>query len=77
VAAFSSIRALDAGTVRHERRDLVDIGANLTVSLQSRNGPLIRPLYRPCREHEEADMRLIVALTAALTVLFLMLPVHP
>jgi hypothetical protein len=55
----------------------VNIGANLTVSLQSRNGPLTQRLYRFSREHEEADMRLIVALTAALTVLFLVLPVHP
>jgi hypothetical protein len=71
------MRGLDAGTVRHERRGLVNIGANLTVSLQTRNGPLTRGLYRFSCEHEEADMRLIVALTAALTVLFLVLPVHP
>jgi len=38
---------------------------------------LTQRLYRFSREHEEADMRLIVALTAALTVLFLVLPVHP
>jgi hypothetical protein len=30
-----------------------------------------------CNEVEEQDMRLIVTLTAALTVLFLVLPVHP
>ncbi len=28
-------------------------------------------------KYEELDMRLIVTLTAALTVLFLVLPVHP
>jgi hypothetical protein len=34
-------------------------------------------LYRLRREASEPDMRLIVALTAALTVLVLVLPVHP
>ena len=33
--------------------------------------------YRRSREHEELDMRLIVTLTAALTVLVLVLPIHP
>ena len=34
-------------------------------------------LYRRRREDEEWDMRLIVTLTAALTVLILVLPIHP
>jgi hypothetical protein len=38
---------------------------------------LIRWAYRQVGEAPEPDMRLIVALTAALTVLFLVLPVHP
>jgi len=33
--------------------------------------------YRFSHGAAEPDMRLIVALTAALTVLFLVLPVHP
>jgi hypothetical protein len=35
------------------------------------------PAYRPPHGVEEPDMRLIVALTAAVTVLLLVLPVHP
>jgi len=77
VAAFSSIVRLEAGTVRHERRDLVIIASNLTISFQSRNGPLTRRPYRRSCEHEGTHMRLIVTLTAALTVLLLVLPVHP
>jgi hypothetical protein len=34
-------------------------------------------LYRHGCEDEEWDMRLIVTLTAALTVLVLVLPIHP
>jgi hypothetical protein len=34
-------------------------------------------VYRRCRGDEDRDMRLIVTLTAALTVLFLVLPAHP
>jgi hypothetical protein len=71
------MRALDAGTVRHERRGRGDIVATLTDSLHTRNGPLTERVYRRCHGAEERDMRLIVALTAALTVLLLMLPVHP
>jgi hypothetical protein len=74
---LASIFALEAGTVRHERLGLVAIAANLTVSLHTRNGPLtVRP-YRRRHEDEASGMRLIVTLTAALTVLFLVLPVHP
>jgi hypothetical protein len=79
---LTSIFALEAGTVRHERRGLavaplVVIVANLTVSLHTRNGPLtVRP-YRRRHGDEASGMRLIVTLTAALTVLFLVLPVHP
>jgi hypothetical protein len=36
----------------------------------------VRP-YRRRHEDEASGMRLIVTLTAALTVLFLVLPVHP
>jgi hypothetical protein len=71
------MRTLEAGTVRHERRGRVTIAATLTISLQSRNGPLIRQAYRRTHAHEESDMRLIVVLTSALTVLFLVLPNHP
>jgi hypothetical protein len=72
------IRALEAGTVRHDRRGRVAIGANLTVSFHPRNGPLTAPLYR-CSHGDEEHLlvRLIVTLTAALTVLFLVLPAHP
>jgi hypothetical protein len=38
---------------------------------------LIARIYRRQREREVSDMRLIVTLTAALTVLFLVLPAHP
>jgi len=56
----------------------VSIGANLTISLHARNGPLIGRIYGLFHEREEATgMRLIVTLTAALTVLFLVLPAHP
>ena len=51
--------------------------ATLTNSLHGRNGPLTRRLYRLQREYEESGMRLIVAFTAALTVLALVLPAHP
>jgi hypothetical protein len=74
---LASIFGLDAGTVRHERLGRVAIGANLTVSLHTRNGPLTGQLYRRCHGDEVPDMRLIVTLTAALTVLFLVLPAHP
>jgi hypothetical protein len=37
----------------------------------------MRRAYRPTRENEELQMRLIVTLTAALTVLALVLPAHP
>jgi hypothetical protein len=71
------MRRLDAGTARQERRGLATIAANLTVSLHCRNGPLTRRLYRHSRADEEREMRLIVTLTAALTVLILVLPIHP
>jgi len=71
------MRALDAGTVRHDLRGRVAIVANLTVSFHRRNGPLTPAPYRRFRGDEELDMRLIVTLTAALTVLFLVLPAHP
>jgi len=71
------MRRLDAGTVRHERRGLAAIAANLTVSLPGRHEPLIVRLYRDACEDEERDMRLIVTLTAALTILVLVLPIHP
>jgi hypothetical protein len=74
---LASILGLDAGTVRQERLDLVAIVANLTVSLHTRNGPLTTLLYRRVHGNEVPDMRLIVTLTAALTVLFLVLPAHP
>jgi hypothetical protein len=74
---LASIFALDAGTVRHDRLGRVVIAANLTVSLHTRNGPLTAHVYRRWREREVPDMRLIVTLTAALTVLFLVLPAHP
>jgi hypothetical protein len=67
----------EAGTARQERRGLVTIASKLTISFQSRNGPLTGRLYRHSHEHEDTLMRLIVTLTAALTVLFLVLPVHP
>jgi hypothetical protein len=74
---LASILALDAGTVRLERLGRVAIAANLTVSLHTRNGPLTARPYRRCHGDEVPDMRLIVTLTAALTVLFLVLPAHP
>jgi hypothetical protein len=52
-------------------------GALLTVSLHGRNGPLTGQAYRRRHGAPEPVMRLIVALTAALTVLVLVLPVHP
>jgi len=55
----------------------VAIGPNLTLSLHTRNGPLNGPPYRLVHGAREPDMRLIVAFTAALTVLLLVLPVHP
>jgi hypothetical protein len=45
--------------------------------LHTRNGPLTVPPYRLRHGDEVFGMRLIVTLTAALTVLFLVLPVHP
>jgi hypothetical protein len=74
---LASILALEAGTVRLERLGRVAIAANLTVSLHTRNGPLTVHPYRPCHGNEAFGMRLIVTLTAALTVLFLVLPAHP
>jgi hypothetical protein len=74
---LASIFALDAGTVRLDRLGRVVTSANLTVSLHTRNGPLTAHLYRRCHGDEVPDMRLIVTLTAALTVLFLVLPAHP
>jgi hypothetical protein len=71
------MRRLDAGTARQERRGLAAMAANLTVSLHRRNGPLTERLYRHPHADEERDMRLIVTLTAALTVLILVLPIHP
>jgi hypothetical protein len=38
---------------------------------------LTAPIYRRPGEDEDSVMRLIVTLTAALTVLFLVLPAHP
>ena len=66
-----------AGTVKHDRRERVATAANLTVSLHAGNGPLMWRAYIRWHEMGEQDMRLIVTLTAALTVLFLVLPVHP
>ena len=43
---------------------------NLTVSLQSRYGPLIRPSY-------DFLMRLIATLAGLLTLVVLLLPIHP
>jgi len=74
---LASIRGLDAGTVRQLRRRRVVIAANLTVSFHHRNGPLTERAYRRCHGDEVPGMRLIVTLTAALTVLFLVLPAHP
>ncbi len=71
------MRGLEAGTVRQARRGLVIIDSNLTISFQTRNGPLTQRLYRRLGEHEGTHMRLIVTLTAALTVLLLVLPAHP
>jgi hypothetical protein len=71
------MRALDAGTVRQDRLGRVAIVANLTVSFHRRNGPLTGHLYLRCHGDEELHVRLIVTLTAALTVLFLVLPAHP
>jgi hypothetical protein len=71
------MRALDAGTVRQERRGRGDIVATLTNSLQTRNGPLTEQVYCRSRGAEEPDLRLIVTLTAALTVLLLVLSTHP
>jgi hypothetical protein len=51
--------------------------ATLTNSLHRRNDPLTMRVYPQFRGAEEPDMRLIVALTAALTVLILVLPAHP
>jgi hypothetical protein len=68
------MRALDAGTARQERRGRVAILENLTISL---------PASHVAGGHYEHDpeaarpMRLIVALTAGLTVVLLILPVHP
>jgi hypothetical protein len=44
--------------------------------LQPSHGPLISRFYRLSYELEVPQMRLIVTLTAALTVLLLVLPVH-
>jgi hypothetical protein len=71
------MRSLDPGTARHERRGLVGIAANLTVSFRTRNEPLTALVYARRRGDEEPDMRVIVALIGALTVLALVLPVHP
>jgi hypothetical protein len=55
---------------------LVAIAGTLTLSLHRRNGPLTGWVYIRVHGHEE-PMRLIVAVTGALTVLVLVLPVHP
>ena len=52
-------------------------GATLTVSLHRENGPLTGRPYRLLHGLQEPHMRLIVALTATLTVLLLVLPIHP
>jgi len=62
--------------VRHERRGRGGIAATLTDSLQTRNGTLTARAYAFLDGAEEPRMRLIVTLTAALTVLLLVLPVH-
>jgi hypothetical protein len=68
------MRSLDAGTARHERRGRVAIRENLTISL---------PVSHVASGHLDRDqeaarpMRLFVALTAGLTVVLLILPVHP
>jgi len=74
---LASIRGLEAGTVRHDLLGRVVIAANLTVSFHRRNGPLTAWPYGRFHGHEVFGMRLIVTLTAALTVLFLVLPAHP
>jgi hypothetical protein len=71
------MRSLEAGTARHVLLGRVAIAANLTVSLHRRYGPLTAGAYSRFRGDEVSDMRLIVTLTAALTVLFLVLPAHP
>jgi hypothetical protein len=71
------ILGLDAGTVRQVRLGRVVTVANLTVSLHTRNGPLTARVYRRSLGDEVSVMRLIVTLTAALTVLFLVIPAHP
>src|SRR5262249_1042469 len=49
----------------------------LTNSLHRRNGPLTGCLYLRCHGNEEPAMRWIATVTGALTVLVLVLPVHP
>jgi hypothetical protein len=68
------MRSLDAGTARHERRGLVAIVENLTISFPASHVP-----GADCQRGPEAarHMRLIVALTAGLTVVLLILPLHP
>jgi len=68
------MRSLDAGTARHERRALVAILENLTISL-----PASHVTGADFLRGQEAArlMRLIVALTAGLTVVLLILPIHP
>jgi len=77
VAAFASIRALEPGTIRHERRALPNTCAKLTVSLRTRYGPLTVPLYSRWRGNQEVHMRLIATIVGTLTLVVLILPVHP
>jgi hypothetical protein len=67
------MRSLDAGTARQERRGRVAMLENLTISL-----PVTHVASRHCDREQEAarPMRLIVALTAGLTVVLLILPIH-
>jgi len=71
------MRALEPGTVRHVRRGLAGIAATLTVSLRTRYGPLTVPLYSRWRGNQEVHMRLIATIVGTLTLVVLILPVHP
>jgi len=50
--------------------------ATLTISLQRGNGPLTRRDYSRAMDSSGTWMRRIVALTGAVTVLLLVLPIH-
>jgi hypothetical protein len=67
------MRSLDAGTARQERRGRVATLENLTIFLPRTHVVGVDSK----RDQEVHPMRLIVALTAGLTVVLLILPVHP